>query len=192
MGMPMKVVARLCDADQPVDGFQALVRLGIIVVDPKRRGVRDENIEGTPKVHPVQQQAGQHTERPRICVYLGMLVGPVRAIADGPTKAADQKFLEPDQFQVQVGTTLHVRQGVFGVIVWVVVARYVKQGDIQHGQQIFKVRVRQVTTPQNQLDLTKVTAGTKAIKSVDHLIADGKYLHSRGIVPQNNLPGKGI
>jgi hypothetical protein len=37
-----------------------------------------------------------------------------------------------------------------------------------------------------------VTAGTKAIESVDHLIADGKNLHSRGIVPQNNLPDKGI
>jgi hypothetical protein len=73
-----------------------------------------------------------------------------------------------------------------------VVARYVKQGDIQHRQQIFKVRVRQVSAPENQLNFTKVTAGTKAVQAVDHLIADGKYLHSGGIVPQNNLPGKGL
>ena len=121
-----------------------------------------------------------------------MLVCPVRAVADRPAKAADQKLLVTDQFQVQVGTAFYVRQGVFGVVIRIMVARYVKQRDIQHGQQVFKVRVRQVSTAENQLDLTKVTAGTKIIKTVDHLVTDGKYFHSERIVPQNNLPDKGI
>lgn len=121
-----------------------------------------------------------------------MLICPVRSVADGPAKAADQKFLETDHFQVQVGTTFHVRQGVFGIVIWVVVARYVKQRDIQYRQQVFKVRVRQVSTAEDELDLTKVTAGTKTIKAIHNLVTDGKYFHSGRIVPQNNLPGKGF
>ena len=121
-----------------------------------------------------------------------MLVCPVRSVADRPAKTADQKLLKTDQLQVQVGTTFHVCQGVFGVVVRVVVSRYVKEGDIQHGQQVFKVRIGQVSTTKNQLDLTKVTAGAKIIKAVDNLVADGKYFHSGRIVPQNNLPRKGF
>ena len=64
MGMPVEVVTRLRDTDQPVNGFQTLVRLCIVIVDPKRGGVRDQNIEGATVVHPVQQQSGKHTERP--------------------------------------------------------------------------------------------------------------------------------
>jgi len=192
MGMPVEVVARFRHTDEPVNGFQSLVRLGLIVVDPERRRMRDQNIEGTTIVDPVQQQTGEHAERSQISIRLGMLVCAVRAVADRPAKTADQKFPEPDQFQVQVGTAFHVRQGIFGVVVWVMVARYIKQGDIQHRQQVFQVGVRQVSTPQNQLDLAKVTAGTKIIKALDHLITDGKYLHSGRIVPQNNVPGKGF
>ena len=64
MRVPVEVVTRLRHADQPVNGFQPLVRLGIVIVDPERRRVRNQNIEGSTIVHAVQQQAGKHPERP--------------------------------------------------------------------------------------------------------------------------------
>ena len=53
MGMPVEVITRLGHTEQPVNGFQTLVRVGIVVVNPKRWRVRDQNIEGTPIIHPV-------------------------------------------------------------------------------------------------------------------------------------------
>jgi hypothetical protein len=37
-----------------------------------------------------------------------------------------------------------------------------------------------------------VTAGTKAVKTIDDLITDCKNFHSERIVPQNMLPCKGF
>src|SRR5688572_30954043 len=35
VGMSVEVIARLCHADQPVDGFQPLMGMRIVIVDPK-------------------------------------------------------------------------------------------------------------------------------------------------------------
>ena len=102
VGVPMEVVAGFCHADEPVDGFESLVRESILIVNSKRRGMRDEDIEGTTIIHFVQHEAGVKLKRPQIGVYLSILIGPVRAILDGSAQAGDQKFFVADQFQVQV------------------------------------------------------------------------------------------
>ena len=107
-----------------------------------------------------------------------MLVRPIRAVADRTTETADQKFFEADQLQVHVGTPFHTCQVVFGIVIGVMVSGHIKQGDIQHRQQIFKVRVRQVTTTEDQLDIAKVTSRTKSVEPVDHLIAHCKDFHN--------------
>ena len=121
-----------------------------------------------------------------------MLVGPIGAVEDRAAEAADQKFLEPDQFQIQVGTAFHTRQGVFGVVVRVMVAWYVEQWNIQQSQQVLQVRVWQVSTAEDQLDLAEVTVGTKAVQTIDNLIAYCKNFHNECIVPQNEVPCKGF
>ena len=68
--MPMEMKTRLCHTEEPVNGFQSLVCLGIIIVDPEWGRVRDENIKGTTIVHPVQQQAWKHAERSKVSVRL--------------------------------------------------------------------------------------------------------------------------
>lgn len=191
MFMSVEVIARLCHAQEPVNGFQSLVGWCIIIMDPKGRRVGDENIEGATIIEAVQHQPGKHAEGSQVRFVLGMLVCPVWAIADRPAEASDQKLLEPDHFQVQVGAAFHARQGIFGIEGGVVVARHIKQRDVQHRQQVFQVGIGQVSTPQDQLDLTKVTSGTKVVKAIDNLITDGKYFHSGCIVPQNDVPCKG-
>ena len=62
MSMPVKMVTRLCDAQEPVKRFQPLVGLLIIVVDSEWRRVCAENIEGAAIAHAVQHQLGNHTE----------------------------------------------------------------------------------------------------------------------------------
>src|SRR5215211_1134674 len=121
-----------------------------------------------------------------------MLVCPIRAVAYRSAESPDQKFLEPDQFQVQVGTAFCARQAVFGIVVGVMIARHVEQWNIQDCQQVFKVRIRQVSTAEDQLDLAEVTTGTQAVKTIDNLIAYCKNFHNGRIVPQNEVPGKGF
>ncbi len=72
------------------------------------------------------------------------------------------------------------------------IARYIEQWKIQEGQQVFQVRIRQVSTAEDEFDLVKVPASTKSIKSFDNLIADCEYLHNERIVPQNGIPCKGL
>ena len=70
MGMPVEMVTRLCHAQEPINGFQPLMRLGIVIVNAKRRRVRDEDIEETTISAAVQQQAGQHAECSKVSVRL--------------------------------------------------------------------------------------------------------------------------
>ena len=49
----VKMIARLCGAQEPVDGFQSLMRLCLFIMDPKWRRVCNKNIKGTPVIDPV-------------------------------------------------------------------------------------------------------------------------------------------
>ena len=88
--------------------------------------MRDEDIERTTIVDPVQQQAGQHAECSQIRIRLRMLVCPIRAVPDRTAEAADQKLLKPYQLQIHVGTAVHARQGVIRVVVGIMVARHIE------------------------------------------------------------------
>jgi hypothetical protein len=191
MGMPMEMVARLRDTDEPIDGFQSLMGLGIIIVDSKWGRMSDKNIEGATVLDMVQQEAWKHAERSQIRIRLGMLVCSIRAVANGPAKPADQIFFNTDQPQIQVGTAFHARKMIFGIISWVMIARHIKQGNVQHRQQVFKVRIRQISTAEDHFDLAEVATGTKAVEPIYNLITDCKDFHNVRIVPQNELPCKG-
>ncbi len=176
--MAMKVITRLCDTDQPINGFQALVGMRILVVDPKGRRMCDENIERASIIHFVQQQTRQQAQRPQIGFTLGILICAVRAIADAPAEAADQEFFIAFYFQIQVSAAFHTCQRIIGIVDRVVVAGHVKKRNIQKSEQVLKVGVGQIPAPQNQFDLAKVTALGKAIKAFDNLIADCQDFHN--------------
>ena len=102
MCVTVKMIARFCHTQQPVDGLQSLVRLAVLVMDAERRGMGNEDIERTPVVDAVQQKTGQQAEGPQVRFTLGMLVRSIRAVADRAAQAADQKFLESDHSHVHV------------------------------------------------------------------------------------------
>ena len=158
--MPVEMVARLRHTDEPVNGSQSLVRLGIVIVNAKGRRVRNENVQGAPIVDPVQPQPRKHAERPEIRFGLRMLVCPVRTVEHRAAETPDQKFPKPDQFQVQVGAAFDTGEMIVRVVVRVMVAGHIEQWNIQHRQQVFKVRIRQVSTAEDQIDLAKVTRCT--------------------------------
>ena len=56
MGMPVKMIAWFGNADEPVDGFEALMCLGLFVMNTKWRRVCDEYVEGASIVRFVQEQ----------------------------------------------------------------------------------------------------------------------------------------
>ncbi len=121
-----------------------------------------------------------------------MLIGPVWAVAHRPTEAPDQELLKTGCLQVQVRAAFRVSKGVFSVVSWVMVSGHIKKRNIQKSQQVLKVRVGQVSTSEDKLHFAKVTACTKSIKTFDDFIADCKNFHNRCIVPQNDVPCKGI
>lgn len=187
----MKVIARLGKAEEPVDCFQSLVGLSVFIMNMKRRRVSDQNIEGTSISRLIQQQAWNHPKSPQIGLALRILICRVGTILDRSAEAADQKTLKAYHVQVQVGTAFHMGKGIVGVVGWVMVAGYIKQRNVQKSQQILQIGIRQVSASKDQLDLAKVTAGTKSIKTFDNFITYGKNVHNGCIVPQNDAPCKG-
>lgn len=110
MSMTVQMITRLGNPQKPVDGFQSPVGMRFLVMDAERRRVGDEDVEGASILEPVQQQAGQQAERPQVGFALRILISAIGAVADAPTKAADQKLLEADHLQVHVGTAFHMCQ----------------------------------------------------------------------------------
>ena len=60
--MSVEVITRLCHTEQPVDGFQSLMGLRIVIMDPKRRRVCDQNIQGAAILDAVQQETRQQAK----------------------------------------------------------------------------------------------------------------------------------
>ena len=102
MGVSVKVITRLRYMQKPVDGFQPAMCLTILIVYAKRGRMCDQDIQRPPVVHAVQHQARQYTECSQVRLTLIVLICSIRAVADGATKAADQKLFETYQLQVQV------------------------------------------------------------------------------------------
>ena len=57
MSVSVKVVTRLGNAYQPIDGFESLMGLGLFIVNSKRRRVCNEYIERASVVDLVQHEA---------------------------------------------------------------------------------------------------------------------------------------
>lgn len=117
----------------------------------------DENIQGAAVAQPVQEQTGDHAERPGIRLLRGVLVRPIGAVAHGTAKAADQNTMVADRFQVQVRAALSFGPSVGGVEIRVVIPRHIKHGYIQHSDQKFEVRIGQVAAPKDQANIAEMS-----------------------------------
>jgi len=102
MCMTVQMVARSCDSQEPVDGFEPGVRLCIVIMDTKGRRVCDEDVHVTSVVDAVQEQLGHHFERTEVGVCLSVLIRPIGAVLDASAQSADQECFETNQLQVQI------------------------------------------------------------------------------------------
>lgn len=169
MSMSVKNIARLGEAYQPVDGFQPIVCQIRVVMDAKGRRVGDEDVERATVLHAIDEQPGEHGVCPLKSRRLGILVDPVGSILDRPPKTADQKFFVTDDLQVQVKTAFGLGLRRFGVVV----ARHIKHWHVQHGHQIFKVRVGKVAAAEDQFHIMEMPIGCECVHALDDLVADG-------------------
>ena len=102
MSMTVKMVARLGKAEEPAQCLQTVVcRVGIIM-DAKGRGMADKDIQSAAVANAVEDQSWNHVDSAQVSFGLGVLVGPVGAVADGSAKAADQVFFVAHSSQVQI------------------------------------------------------------------------------------------
>ena len=58
------------------------------------------------------------------------------------------------------------------------IPRHIKKGNVQKGNEIFEIVVRQVTAPEQQFKILKMPACTEAVKAFDDLITDCQDFHN--------------
>ena len=177
MSMPVEQVTRLRHAHQPVDGFQSLVSLGFLVVNSKRRRMRDENIKRASILEAVQQQARQHAKRPQIRIALRILIRPIRAVADRAAKAADQNCFVAHHFQVQVRAAFHMGKRIVRHINWIVVAWHVHQGLVQDCEYILKIWVGKVSASYDQFNVVEMPVLAQTVEPFDNFITHRQDFH---------------
>ena len=100
--MPVQMIAGSSHADKPIDGFESLMRQGLVIMDSKGRRMGDEDIERSPIVYSTKHQPGVKPKGTHVGFGLRVLVCPIRTILDGSAQAADQKFFVANQLQIQV------------------------------------------------------------------------------------------
>ena len=188
--MAVKMVAWFGDPQEQVDGAQSRVCLGVFIVNSMRRGMADEDVQCPPVMDAIEQEAGEQAHYTEPGFALCVLVDSVRPVADGASKAADQKFFVPRQFEVQVGGAFGSSQLVARIIFRVMVAWHVEHRNVQDSEQVFQVGIGEVAATEDQVHIFKVAAGCEGIDAVNHLVAYGKNFHGAFILPQNPIPCK--
>ena len=63
------------------------------------------------------------------------------------------------------------------------VAGNVQKWNIQHRDDVFKIGVGQVSTPDDQFDIVEMTVIAKTVESFNDFVADSKDFHSTCILP---------
>lgn len=163
MHMPVKVVTRFGNFDEPVDGFEPGMCLGVIIMYTERRRMCDEDIERAPILGLVEKQLRQHF----VCAGkggpLGVLIGSVGAVEDASAQAADQEVFEADQFLVQVRTAFSVRFWVIFAVGRVMVSRHIKQGYVQERDDIFQIGIGEIAASNNHFNIFEMTIVAKTI-----------------------------
>ena len=181
--MSMQMITRFGDSQEPVDGFESLMCLCVVVVNAEGRRVGDENIEGTSIVEAVKDEARQQSERAQVGVRLGILIRSVGSILDTSAQAAEQECFDAHDFQVQVRAALRERLGIVPLICRVMVARHVKKRDIQEGDDVFEIGVGKVSAPNDQFDILEMTVIAETVETFDNLVTNSQYLHRICILP---------
>lgn len=162
----------------------------ILIVDPKRWGVCDQNIQGTPVIHPIQQQARQHTECTEIGFVLSVLICPIWAVANASAKTGDQKFFVARQLEIQVGAAFDPRKMIFRIVSWVMVAGHVHQRLVQKGEDVLEIGIRQVAASQDQFYIAEMTALREGIQPLHDLVAHRKDFHKELLCLRKPVPAR--
>lgn len=58
------------------------------------------------------------------------------------------------------------------------VARHIKEGNVQKGNEVFEIIVRQVATADQQFKILKMSTCTKAVKAFDNFVTYCQDLHN--------------
>ena len=152
-------------------------------MDAEGRRVADENIQRPAILDAVQQQAGDESIGAQESFALCILICSGGFVADGAAKTADQKPVVANQLEVQVEAPLGMRLRLVWMFIRVVITRHIEHWDIQNSDQVFEIRVRQIPTAKDQLDILKLPAGGECINPIEGLIADCQNSHNSWILP---------
>ena len=70
------------------------------------------------------------------------------------------------------------------------IAGHVEERNVQQRDNVCKIRVRQVTTSNDQFDIVEMTTVAKTIEPFNDLITGCKDFHCADILPQKEVPCK--
>ena len=159
-------------------------------MDAKGRRVCDENIQGASVADAVPEQPWEQVKGSPIRFVLRVLIGAIGAIADAPAQTADQKLFKRNQLQIQVRAAFCVGMRNVDIVNGVMIPGHVQKRDVQQGDQIFEIGIRQIAASYDQLNIAEMPAAAETVQALHNFVADCKDFH-RQIVPQNGFPGKG-
>lgn len=137
----------------------------------------DEHIQRAPVLQAVQGKMRQEAEGSQVGFRLRVLVCSVGAVANTAAEPPDEKLPMARQFQVEVRAAFCVGEGIVGVVIWIMVAGHVKEGNVQQAYQIFKVGVGQVAATEDGFDIVELSVRAKVVQAFDDFITNGEDLH---------------
>lgn len=169
-------------SDQSPERSKTDVGWILSVGKPEGWSVRDENVELPPMAHSTQAKSDLERKRAPTHLALCVLVW-TWLVTKASTKSGESISTHFRHFAVDVGAPLrtgnwdflskwhprHIRK----LHAWVVVARNVKQRDVEPADEIFEIVERQVAARDD--DVWSHRRQAVAIKRFVHLIGDGQY-----------------
>lgn len=183
VSVAVQVVTRLSQADEGIQGVQTAVGGAIVIVDAKGRGVADENVNGAAIAQTTPQKGGQQAQGTEVGFCLGVLIDASGVVADASAQAGNSRALDGYQPQVHVGAAFGARHRVTFIVLRIMVAGDVAEGNVQNGNKIFEIGIGQVAAPQNEINIFELSTGGEAVEAIYHLVTDSKDFHKE-ILPQ--------
>lgn len=179
----MKVDAGPRPADEPIDGFEAPMRTGIVIVDAERRRMRDQDIQLPAVAQAVSKQPWRQRGSPEEGLALRILVHGTGPVTDAAPEAGEQDALEARRPKVDIQAAGSVSLIDVLVVGRIMVSRHIEDRDIHESDDVLQVCVREVTAADDEPSAPEVSLRYQLVDAVNHLIAYRKDLHDIGIVP---------